>query len=414
MNDNTLYWIWLSCGLGAGAPCLEPISFYEWNPEIIYSTAINEQVLEGVSSQRLKKLRAFPLSKAREIMAVCEKNGWEILTPSHKYYPKNLLNLQDFPITLYCKGDPSVFENELFVSVVGARKASDYGRAVASALSGALAGCGFTVASGGALGIDSAAHWGALREKGKTVCVLGCGFGTDYLRENQALRREISQNGAVITEFPPFFKANKLTFPIRNRIISGISLGTVVVEAGEKSGSLITARLAGEQGRDVFAVPGDLVSSSFLGTNNLIRNGAIPVFSPNDILEEYHRKYFHKFAEMERLPDDEIIKRAQELLKDDEFLQHGKPAEVKKETAPAKKETAKAKAEEKPQVKAPAPDYLTPSAKKIYEFLDFQPIHVDDIKSGCELKINETLSALTELEIYGLVTALDGRRYVIK
>ena len=280
-----LYWIWMSCGLRAGASCLDLISYYEWNPYDVYASSFNEIFsLDVITKRQVEKLKKYSLEDAQKILDTVKENGWKVVTPSSEYYPPQLLTLQNLPLVLYVKGDETVLKNELSISVVGARKASDYGKSVARALSSAMAEMGFTIVSGGALGIDSAAHQGALDEKGKTICVLGCGLGTKYLMDNQWLRDEISQNGALVTEFPPYTPARRVTFPMRNRIISGMSLGTVVVEAGERSGSLITARLALEQGKDVFAVPGDLVSSSFLGTNNLIRNGATPVFSPNDIL----------------------------------------------------------------------------------------------------------------------------------
>ena len=397
-----LYWVWLSLGLGAGASCLDLVTYFEWNPYEIYGSTFNEIFsLNVLNKNRIEKLKRFPINKAEEILRISKENGWKIITPSSEYYPKHLLHLQDLPLVLYVQGDETVLTNEMSVSIVGARKASDYGRAVARALSSAMASLGFTVVSGGALGIDSAAHQGAIDENGKTICVLGCGFGTKYLMENQPLRDKIVQNGALVTEFPPMTPASKTTFPLRNRIISGMTLGTVVVEAGEKSGSLITARLAGEQGRDVFAVPGDLVSSSFLGTNNLIRNGAIPVFSPNDILEEYCYRFFDKLNNKTRLPDDEIMRRAQSYLLSEDFCQEVE--EKPKKAEPVLKST----------VKKPAPKYLTPNALKVYELVSEEPIHVDDITDKCSFSIEETLSALTELEVYGLVTQISGRRYKI-
>lgn len=399
-----LYWVWLSLGLGAGASCLDLVTYFEWNPYEIYGSTFNEIFsLNVLNKRRVEKLKSFPIEKAEEILRVSKENGWKIITPSSEYYPQNLLHLQDLPLVLYVQGDETVLTNEMSVSVVGARKASDYGKAVARALSSAMASLGFTIVSGGALGIDSAAHQGALDENGKTICVLGCGLGTKYLMENQPLREKIVKNGAVITEFPPMTPASKTTFPLRNRIISGLTLGTVVVEAGEKSGSLITARLASEQGRDVFAVPGDLVSSSFLGTNNLIRNGATPVFSLNDVLEEYCYRFFDKLNNETRLPDDEIMRRAQEYLLANEVKE-----EVKKEEP--KKVVVK---EEKATVKKAPPSYLTPNALKVYELIENEPIHVDEITNICKLSTDATLSALTELEIYGLITQISGRRYKI-
>ncbi len=394
-----LYWIWLSCGLGAGASCLDLVSHYEWNPYEIYGTTFNELFgLNVLTKKQVEKLKSFSIEKAEEILRVSNENGWKIVTPSSEYYPPNLLNLQDLPLVLFVDGDETALVSELSVSVVGARKASDYGVSVARALSSAMASIGFTIVSGGALGIDSAAHKGALDENGKTICVLGCGLGTKYLMDNEDLRKQITKKGAIITEFPPFTPASRTTFPLRNRIISGLTLGTVVVEAGERSGSLITARLAGEQGRDVFAVPGDLVSSSFLGTNNLIRNGARAVFSPNDILEEYCYKFYDKLNIKERFPDDEIIRRTQGYL-----LQKQAEEKIPKQETP-RVET---------HTKKPAPSYLTPNALVVYEFIGENPVHIDEITLGCNLSTDKILSAITELEIYGLVTQMSGRRYKI-
>lgn len=396
-----VYWIWMSCGLGAGASCLDLISYYEWNPYEIYASSFNEIFsLDVLTKRQVEKLKSFPLEEAEKIYETVKEKGWKLITPSSEHYPPQLLKLQNLPLVLYVEGDETALTNELMISVVGARKASDYGNSVARALSSAMSAIGFTIVSGGALGIDSSAHKGALDENGQTICVLGCGLGTNYLMENKPLRDGIKKNGALITEFPPYYSASRMTFPLRNRIISGISLGTVVVEAGERSGSLITARLALEQGKDVFAVPGDLVSSSFLGTNNLIRNGAIPVFSPNDILESYHARFFEKLGHKERFPDDEIIRRTQKYL-----LEKDEPS-----VAVAEEKKPEIKQE---KVKKEAPAYLTENAKKVYDFLGDEPKHIDEIISCCTLTTEKTLSAMTELEIYGLVTQLSGRRYKI-
>ena len=394
-----LYWIWMSCGLGAGASCLDLISYYEWNPQEIYGSSFNAIFsLNILTKRQIEKLKSFSLEDAQKILDTVNSKGWKVVTPSSEYYPHNLLALQDLPLVLYVEGDETVLTNDMSVSIVGARKASDYGVSVARALSSALSEMGFTIVSGGALGIDSAAHQGALDEDGKTVCVLGCGLGTNYLMDNKPLRDKIVKKGALVTEFPPFTSASRRPFPLRNRIISGMTLGTVVVEAGERSGSLITARCALEQGRDVFAVPGDLVSSSFLGTNNLIRNGATPVFSPNDILEAYYFRYPNIFSGKERFADDEILKRAQKYL----VNQESKKAETKPQEVSVTQ-----------KVKKDAPDYLTDNAKRVYDFLDENPSHIDEIINKCGLSTEKTLSAITELEIYGLVTQLSGRRYKI-
>ena len=396
-----VYWIWLSGGLGVGATCLDLISYYEWNPYEIYATSYSEIFsLDLLTRRQVEKLNSFSLDEAQKIYDTAMKNGWKIVTPSSEYYPPQLLKIQNLPLVLYVEGDETVLTNELMVSVVGARKASDYGNGVARALSSAMASIGFTVVSGGALGIDSSAHKGALDENCATICVLGCGLGAKYLMENEPLRERIISNGAIITEFPPYYPASRVTFPLRNRIISGMSLGTIVVEAGERSGSLITARLALEHGRDVFAVPGDLVSSSFLGTNNLIRQGATPVFSPNDILETYQSRYYDKLGNRNRFCDDEVVRRTQKYLTEKEL-----PTEVV-----AEQPKPEIKAE---KVKKDVPAYLTENARKVYDFLSDEPKHIDEIISACGLTTEKTLSAITELEIYGLVTQHSGRRYTI-
>ena len=396
-----LYWIWMSCGLGAGASCLDLVTYYEWNPYEIYASSFNELFrLDVITKRQLEKLKAYSLEDAKKIYDTVISRGWKIVTPSSEYYPEQLLSLQNLPLVLYVDGNVEVLKNDLCISVVGARKASDYGKGVARALSSALAETGFTIVSGGALGIDSAAHQGALDEEKPTICVLGCGLGTNYLMENEPLRQEIVKNGAVITEFAPYVTASRVTFPLRNRIISGISLGTIVVEAGERSGSLITARLALEQGKDVFAVPGDLASSSFLGTNNLIRNGATPVFSPNDILESYYSKYYEKLGNVKPFPNDEIIRRTQKYLTN----QNTKTSQVVETVKQVEKPVA---------AKKTAPNYLTDNAKKVYDFLNTDPKHIDEIINNCGLSTDKTLSAVTELEIYGLVQQLSGRRYKV-
>lgn len=403
MND-TVYWIWLSEALGPGEKTLELVSFYNWNAEEIYKASVRDIFALGIYTlQRVKKFKAYPLENAIKSYNDAVSTGIKIITPQSEYFPEQLKRIDNVPLVLYVRGDETVLKNELSVSVVGAREASDYGCAVAKALSSALADKGFTIISGGARGIDSEAHFGALEEGGKTVCVMGCGLNVNYLAEMNPMREKIAKSGAVISEYPPKAPASRTTFPVRNRIISALSLGTIVVEAGERSGSLITARLALEQGKDVFAVPGDLVHSSFLGTNKLIRDGAIAVFSPNDILEEYYSEYYDKIVDKTRFPDDEIIRRAQKYL-----------SEPKQETDKKISANVNEKKEKSQKVKRDAPDYLTEEAKKIYSVLSEEPMHVDLLSEQSGLTVAQTLSALTELEVYALATALSGRRYTIK
>ncbi len=204
---------------------------------------------------------------------------------SQQDFPENLRHIAQSPQALYGEGDPNVLHKEM-VAIVGARRCTPYGTKIAFELAKQLAEMGVVVISGLALGIDTSAHQGALAGGGDTVAVLGCGLKHNYLAKNRSLREEITKRGAVITEYEDHVEASTWSFPRRNRIISGLSRGVLVIEAGLKSGSLITAKWALEQGREVFAVPGPMQSPMSQGTHQLIQQGAKLVTSVDDILEE--------------------------------------------------------------------------------------------------------------------------------
>lgn len=209
----------------------------------------------------------------------------EVIEINDEEYPKLLKTIKDPPQRLYCEGDTGLL-NRVSVSVVGSRKATGYGLRVAENTAGILSGSGICVVSGLAFGIDCAAHKGALEGRGKTIAVLGSSIDMEKTEKKKALFRKIKETGLVISEYPPKTPATRYSFPRRNRIISGLSVATVVVEAGLYSGSLITAELAEEQGRDVYAVPGNVDSVTSMGTNRLIKDGASILLNPYDICQE--------------------------------------------------------------------------------------------------------------------------------
>ena len=219
-------------------------------------------------------------------IAECERLGVRLVVRGDAEYPEALLAIHDPPLVLYIRGE-LLSRDSKAVAVVGTRKPTHYGRETAARLSGQIAGAGYTVISGLAEGIDTIAHRQALAVRGRTIGVIGSGMKHMYPSSNRELAGEIVKSGAVISEFPLDRKPDKTTFPIRNRIVTGLSAGVLVVEAGIKSGAMITARLALEQGRDVFAVPGRIDSALSSGTNGLIKQGAKLVESAGDILEEY-------------------------------------------------------------------------------------------------------------------------------
>lgn len=383
MND-TVYWIALQQALGAGARTDDILSAFPTARAVFESDAVTRRVSGVWTAKQLDKLEHVKLDSVQRIPERCEKAGCTVLTPQDEAYPAALRNLADRPLALYVRGDLSCIREKLAIAVVGSRRASMYSLDVTRQISRDLARAGAVVVSGCALGVDSAAHTGAIYGGGKTVGVLGCGFGARYLMANEALREQVAQNGALVTEYPPGTGALASHFPLRNRLISGLCAGVLVVEAGEKSGSLITARLAAEQGRDVFGVPGDLTSLDFTGVNRLIRDGAKPVFSARDVLEEYMWVY-----------DDLSLEALSQ-----------QPLQIRERT------TAPAPAPVKPPRRQPD-ETLSEEAKAVLTQFGETPLYTDDLVRATGLGPNRVFTALTELEICGFIKMIEGKRYTL-
>ena len=397
------YWIWLQTALGPGARTDEILSYFE-TPERLYLAGSDEWRLSGLFTQKkIEALRSTTPSETGKILGECNSKGYTIITPDSLLYPDRLRTLSDMPLVLYGIGDCSVIKDELSIGIVGTRDASAYGIETAQKLSFRLAQSGATIVSGGALGIDSEAHAGAMLAKGRTFAFLGCGLSYDYLKENAPLRRAITRYGAVFSEYQPFAAPTRASFPIRNRLISGTTLGVVVIEAGIKSGSLITANRALEQGRDVFAVPGDIVRSSFDGANHLIQNGAKPVFSALDILSEYEFTYGDLFD----------ADKAREPLSTVAYVDYrkGRKTTEQNHNAEKAKEEIKPEKENKTVERVPLDESASPEAKKIYAVLSEIPMHIDDIVRATDLNMSTTLASLTELELFGVVELTGGKKY---
>ncbi len=290
-------------------------------------------------------------------LRLVRENGAKLVSFLNPDYPPLLREIHDPPPLLYIYGN--LRSAPPIIAIVGSRNATSYGCSVTTRLSGDLAARGFVVASGMARGIDSAAHAGALSAGGETIAVLGCGLGTVYPAENKKLFQRICNHGAVISEFPFLAPPEAHHFPIRNRIISGLSLGTVIVEATHKSGSLITARLAAEQGREVFAVPGSVASFKSMGTHSLIKEGAKLVEHVNDIIDELN-------------------------------IAHEMPAMASTGTPPLK---------------------MTPKEEKVLNELTPYPTHIDNLVRQLSLPVGEVSSLLLHLELKGLVTQNPGKLF---
>jgi DNA processing protein len=284
--------------------------------------------------------------------------GGRVITLKDEEYPKRLRDIYDPPALLYVRGELKK-EDELAVSIVGSRKTTPYGRWFTEKVSQELARYGVTIVSGMARGIDSLAHWGAISGGGRTIAVLGCGVDVIYPSENRNLFAKIIDHGAILSEFPIGSPPEGGHFPRRNRIISGLSIGVVVAQASEKSGSLITAGYALEQGREVFAVPGNVGTESSRGTHRLIKEGAKLVESSEDILEEI-------------LP---------------QWRRGG---------------------EATPKVEAPRPD-LPEEERVLYELLGETPLHIDVMIRESRLDPGKVSSILLNLELKGLVSQWPGK-----
>ena len=399
------FWIWLQTALGAGARTDELLAYFE-TPEQLYLAGSKEWRLSGLlTEKKIEALKHSTPSQTLEILKECRSKGYEIITPDNKLYPERLTHLSGMPLVLYGIGDCTALSDVVSIGIVGTRNASEYGTQIAQKLSYRLAESGATIVSGGALGIDSEAHAGAMLAKGRTVAFLGCGLSSNYLAENAPIRRAITRYGAVVSEYPPIAAPSKSSFPIRNRLISGVSLGVVVIEAGVKSGSLITASRAAEQGKDVFAVPGDIVRSSFDGTNYLIKNGAKPVFSALDVLSEYEFLY-SDFIDFQK-----AAKPLSEVPYVDYKSKKKKAQGSVQQTAPQPQPT------EKP-VMAPTKTDISNDAsceaQSVYDVLSNEPMHIDDIVRVTNLRMNVVLSSLTELELLGVCELVSGKKYKIK
>lgn len=358
MGMGNIYWHLLNLAPGIGPQkFFSLLERFETVEKIWQANARELGEVLGKGSKTLAKFLDFrdKINLKAEIEKLATKQI-KLLTWDDEKYPLNLRYIYSPPPVLYYKGDLGLLTKQA-VAIVGSRKATVYGRKVAEKLSYDLAQNGIVVVSGMARGIDSMAHLGALKAQGATIAVLGCGLDIVYPRENIKLMTEIISKGLVLTEFPPGTPPNAANFPRRNRIISGLSMGIVVVEAAEKSGSLITADLALEQGKDVFAVPGPVGSPYSKGTNQLIKQGAKLVENAEDILEEFN------------------ISSGKSLFG------------------------------EKPN--------LSTIEQKIVELLSWEPVEFDDLHANLNLEPEELLSQLTLLELKGLIQQTPGKKYVL-
>lgn len=361
--EQDKYLIWLTSIKNIGSIRVKRLLEHFGTAEAVWNaTPRGLMEVKGINKELCNNILASRnMEKLEHYMETLKKLKIFTIDINSKYYPPLLKEIYNPPYLLYGKGDLSIIKNRC-IAIVGSRNATHYGKKVAFRLAGQLARLGFTVVSGFARGIDSYAHKGALAVGGSTIAVLGNGLDVVYPRENYSLMKDILKNGLLLSEYPPGTSPLKGNFPARNRIISGLSLGVVIVEASERSGALITADFALEQNREVFAVPGNINSPNSIGTNRLIKEGAKIVNSVEDILEE--------------LPANVKIRKGCSY----------KAARENKEK----------------------------TENNVLKLISYQPVHIEELLAETGFEIGELNAFLTHLEIKGCIKRLPGNYFVLK
>jgi DNA processing protein len=353
------YWVGFSSVHGIGPMKFRALLDHFGDLEKAWSADAHELREAGLDQRALSNFTTTRSNISLDgEMEKIERGGARVLTWDDPAYPPRLLNIYNPPPVLYVKGE-ILDEDQWAVAIVGTRGATVYGKEAARQIAGGLARSGLTIVSGLARGIDSEAHRAALDAGGRTIAVLGSGVDVIYPAESRNLAQAVIERGALVSEYTMGTKPEASNFPPRNRIISGLSLGVVIVEAGERSGALITGDFALEQGREVFAVPGNIFRRKSMGTNKLIQQGAKPVLSVEDILEELNLRMVSQQAE----------------------------------------------------VRAIVPENETEAA--LLEYITADPVHVDEIGQKSGLPIAQVSSTLALMELKGMVRQVGGMNYVL-
>ena len=416
-----VHWIWFAHRPGVSDRMKVALLQHFQDPEVIYIADSGAfEAIEGLTQEAVESLEDKILTAAEETLEICRREMIHLLTYRDAGYPARLKNIADPPVVLYYKGTLPDFDGSPVIGVVGTRKASAYGLTTAKRMGYQIGKCGGIVVSGMAYGIDSMAMSGALTAGGTVVGVLGCGADVVYPPSNRSLYRDTEQHGCILSEFAPGVPPIHYNFPKRNRIIAGLSCGVLVVEAPEKSGALITARQALDQGRDVFAVPGNIDVPSFVGSNYLLRDGAIPVFSGWDVVGEYQSLFPEKIrrynapGHQNAYPDE--IARVEEPEKT--------PAKVaQKPRTPRQKKTPEETINKKVIDNGASAPYidvndtlpkLSAEERAIVEALQQGERLVDDVIADTGLTTGKLLASLTMLELKGVIRRLPGKRISLK
>jgi DNA processing protein len=358
VTDPRMYWVGLNMVKGIGSVRFkalldvlgDPESAWNASPDAWLNMGLNQKIVD--SFQRVRKGVSLD-----QVWDRIQSLGVEVLTWDDGTYPRLLKEIDQPPPVLYVRGS-FILEDDWSVAIVGTRRVTAYGRQVAEEVATTLAQNGVTVVSGLARGVDSIAHQSAISAGGRTLAVLGNGVDVIYPPENRNLAAQIMEHGALVSDYPLGTQPDGINFPPRNRIISGLSRAVIIVEAGSTSGALITATFAAEQGRDVFAVPGNINAPQSQGTNRLIRDGAFPLLNPQDVLETLNLT----------------------MVTEHRTVRVVLPAD--------------------------------PIEARLYQLLSQEPRHVDEIRSQANMPIEKVSATLAMMELKGMVRQVGGMNYV--
>ncbi len=413
--DKSLLWLWISLHFGPNSRIYRNlISYFDDIEDVYQSTQMDMDLIGWLSFSDKRKILNKNLEHALEVKEWCDNNDVKIISYSCENYPASLREIRNFPPILYCKGELPDFNNKISVSVVGTRSMTSFGQRTAYDLGYTLAKGKAITVSGMARGIDSTVAIGTLNAFGETVAVLGCGIDIVYPRENYALMNKIIESGAVITEFPPHSPPNSYHFPIRNRIISGISNATVIVEASLDSGAMITAKTAIEQGKRLFAVPGPAKFHASNGTNELIKNNdAKMATQATDILMAFYESHKDKIDFIKAQQRPTFSKKALKIATEETSSEvlYKKSKENRKEIN--KKVRKFEEIMESGEIITLDPNIYSHEQIKIYNSMKIGvPVVVDQLVEITGFSAAEITSNLTLLQIDGLIEEYSGGFFV--
>lgn len=395
------HWIWLTTRKGIGIVGRAQLLRLFGSAERIYALTERDCLdTEGFEKRWLEGVLDKSLDLPLKILKDCDERDISVLTYADRAYPERLRNIADPPAVLYYRGQLPKIDHEAVIGIVGTRACSAYGLLHAKQFARLIAASGGIIVSGGARGIDTMALRGALDSAVPVVCVLGCGIDVPYPPENRNLFCDIMQHGCIISEYPPGTRPDRGNFPVRNRIISGLSLGVLVIEAPERSGALITAQLALEQGRDVFAVPGNLGVKNNEGTNLLLREGAIMATDGWDVISVYSHRY----------PDKLVDGRTKEAHARIYRARFGSALPV---YSPIPETNDKLSIDEPPVsvYSGEKREDFSQEEQTVFRCIASTPVHIDRIIEECGLTTSQTTAVLTMLLIRGSIKKLDANYY---